>query len=63
MIPINSGIVSRGHILGDLSDFVYGTTSAQTSDEQITQFKSIGSSFVDLAGAELAIEVHNGGFK
>jgi ornithine cyclodeaminase/alanine dehydrogenase-like protein (mu-crystallin family) len=56
LIPLHNGVITKAHILGDLSDLTRGIVSGRTSDEEITLFKSTGSSLADLAAAELAVK-------
>ena len=56
LIPLHNGVITKAHILGDLSDLTRGIVSGRTSDEEITHFKSTGSSLADLAAAELAVK-------
>lgn len=58
LIPVKNGTITRNDIVGDLSDLARGIVQGRTSDNQITLYKSTGSSLADLAGAELAVEVH-----
>jgi len=56
LIPLNSGVITKAHIVGDLSDLTRGIVSGRTSDEEVTFFKSTGSSLADLAAAELVVQ-------
>lgn len=56
LIPMAAGVIGREDILGDLCDLCRGTVSGRSGNDQVTLFKSTGSSLADLAGAELAVE-------
>jgi ornithine cyclodeaminase len=56
LIPLRSGIITKSQIIGDLSDLTRGIVNGRTSAEEITLFKSTGSSLADLAAAELAVK-------
>ncbi|MGI9202616.1 MAG: ornithine cyclodeaminase family protein [Woeseiaceae bacterium] len=55
LIPLKNGVITKEQIIGDLSDLTRGTVSGRTSEEEITLFKSTGSSLADMAAAELAV--------
>ena len=55
LIPLNSGVISKAQIVGDLSDLTRRIVDGRNSDEEITLFKSTGSSLADLAAAELVV--------
>jgi alanine dehydrogenase len=54
--PLNDGVISKDDIKGDLFDLTRGTQEGRQSDDEITVFKSVGTSIEDLAGAILAYE-------
>jgi ornithine cyclodeaminase len=56
LIPLKGGVISRAQILGDLSDLTRRNVGGRTGDDEITLFKSTGSSLADLAAAELALK-------
>jgi len=56
LIPLKGGVISKAQIIGDLSDLTRRNVSGRTCDEEITLFKSTGSSLADLAAAELALK-------
>jgi len=56
LIPLKKGVITREQIVGDLSDLTRGIVSGRTSDEEITLFKSTGSSLADMAAAELVVK-------
>ena len=49
--PIESGIISEEHILGEIGDVVIGKVNGRLSDSDITLFKSVGTAVQDLAMA------------
>lgn len=54
--PIESGLLSRDDILGELAELCAGTVPGRTADDQKTLFKSVGTAIEDLAAAELVWE-------
>ena len=56
LIPMKAGVIGREDIRGDLSDLCRETVPGRFADDQVTLYKSTGSSLADLAGAELAVE-------
>lgn len=54
--PLNDGVIAKDDIKGDLFDLTRGTQEGRQSDDEITVFKSVGTSIEDLAGAILAYE-------
>jgi len=55
LIPLKNGTITRAQIVGDLSDLTRGTVNGRENDEEVTMFKSTGSSLADLAAAELVV--------
>ncbi len=55
LIPLKAGVISAAQIIGDLSDLTRGTVTGRAGVEEITLFKSTGSSLADMAAAELAV--------
>jgi ornithine cyclodeaminase len=51
---MQSGLLRRSDILGDLFSLTRGTCPGRQSDDAITLFKSVGNALEDLAAAELA---------
>ncbi len=58
--PLNDGVITKDDIKGDLFDLTRGTADGRQSDDEITVFKSVGTSIEDLAGAILAYETATG---
>jgi len=56
LIPLTSGVITEAQIIGDLSDLTRRIVNGRTNDEEITLFKSTGSSLADMAAAELAVK-------
>lgn len=54
--PIRAGIISSDDIAADLADLAGGSHTGRERFEEITLFKSVGTSLEDLAGAILAVE-------
>lgn len=55
LIPLKNGTITRAQIVGDLSDLTRGIVNGRENDEEVTMFKSTGSSLADLAAAELVV--------
>lgn len=53
LIPLQNGTITKSQIVGDLSDLTRGIVNGRESEEEVTLFKSTGSSLADLAAAEL----------
>lgn len=53
--PINAGVVTPSHIVGDLYGLARGTITGRKSDAEITLYKSVGAALQDLAAAQIAI--------
>jgi ornithine cyclodeaminase len=56
LVPLRSGVITKSHIIGDLSDLTRKIVNGRIAAEEITLFKSTGSSLADLAAAELAVQ-------
>jgi alanine dehydrogenase len=53
--PLSRGVISRDCVAGDLSDLVCGRITGRTSAEEITLFKSVGTSIEDFVAAQLVL--------
>ena len=51
MQPLAAGVIGKEAILGDLYDLTRGTVAGRQTPEEITFFKSVGTSIEDLAAA------------
>ncbi len=56
LIPINNNEFSEGEIYGELGDLVVATKTGRAKDDEITFFKSVGFSILDLV---VAAEIYN----
>lgn len=56
LIPIEKGLMTRKHILGEIGDVVNGTLAGRTNSHDATLFKSVGVAVQDLAAAALIYE-------
>jgi len=56
LVPLHSGEIGRGHVLGDLHELVSGVTPGRRSPDEITVFKSVGCALEDLVTAKLVFE-------
>ena len=54
--PLSSGVLREDDIAGDLFDLTRGGRGGRRYHDQITLFKSVGTSIEDLAAAQLALE-------
>ncbi len=53
--PIERGVIGREQIEGELADLVAGRVTGRRGADEITLFKSVGSSIEDLAAAQLIL--------
>jgi len=53
MIPQKEGLLSAGHILGEIGELLLGKAKGRSSAEDITLFKSLGLAVEDVAAAHL----------
>ncbi len=51
VIPINSGVITKEHVVGDLFSLTRSEHPGRKSADEITYFKSVGTALEDLAGA------------
>lgn len=51
--PIERGVVTRGHVLGELTQLLRGEVRGRVADTDITLFKSVGTALEDLAAARM----------
>jgi len=51
VIPINSGVITKEHVIGDLFSLTRSEHPGRKSADEITYFKSVGTALEDLAGA------------
>ncbi len=56
IIPLEKGIITHKHILGEIGDVVNGTLPGRTNNYETTLFKSVGVAVQDLAAAALIYE-------
>jgi ornithine cyclodeaminase/alanine dehydrogenase len=56
LIPIEKGLMTRNHILGEIGDVVNGKIAGRTNSHDATLFKSVGVAVQDLAAAALIYE-------
>lgn len=54
--PLQSGMLTRTDIAGDLFELAKGTAEGRRTDDEITLFKSVGTAIEDLAAAALVHE-------
>ncbi|MBL1097504.1 ornithine cyclodeaminase family protein [Streptomyces coffeae] len=53
--PIDSGLITPGHVRAELGELVAGTAVGRTEDTQITLYKSVGVAVQDAAAAALVL--------
>ncbi|MDQ7843194.1 MAG: ornithine cyclodeaminase family protein [Armatimonadota bacterium] len=51
LLPMQEGVITRTHILGEIGEVLAGTIPGRTSPEEITLFKSLGMAVEDVATA------------
>ena len=56
IIPIDKGLITEGHIIGEIGEVAAGTRPARRSENEITLFKSVGVAVQDLAAAAVVLE-------
>lgn len=56
IIPLNQGLIERGHVSRELGMLVDGRVSGRTHDEEITLFKSVGNAVQDVVVARRAVD-------
>lgn len=59
MQPIQSGVITRDHVRGDLYDLVAADITSRQSGEQITLFKNGGGAHLDLMIANYVVDAVN----
>lgn len=56
IIPLEKGLISPAHIVGEIGEAAAGRIRGRTSDDEITLFKSVGLAVQDMAVARRALE-------
>ncbi len=56
LLPIDRGVITEQHILGDLTTLCRGPATGRTAPTEITMFKSVGTAVEDWAAAVMAYE-------
>jgi ornithine cyclodeaminase len=59
--PLQSGVIGKGSVVGELAELCRGTVRGRASAEEITLFKSVGASIEDLAAAVAVYEYSESG--
>jgi alanine dehydrogenase len=54
--PLNSGVLTRNQIAGELADLCRGASPGRPNDNAITLFKSVGTALEDYAAVKLALQ-------
>ncbi len=60
LVPISEGVITKEHVLAELTAMSAGQATLRTSDDEITLFKSIGMALSDLVGAGAAYRAAEG---
>ena len=56
IIPINKGLFTRDHIIGEIGEVAAGKKVGRTSAEEVSFFKSVGVAVQDLAAATIILQ-------
>ena len=56
IIPLNAGLVGRGHFARELGMVVAGTAPGRTSPDEVTLFKSVGNAVQDVVVGRRAVD-------
>ena len=56
IIPINKGLFTKDHIVGEIGEVAAGNVAGRTSDAEVTFFKSVGVAVQDLAAASIILQ-------
>lgn len=56
IIPLNKGIIQKGHIHAELGEIVAGLKPGRRDDQQITFFKSVGNAVQDAIAGRIALQ-------
>jgi ornithine cyclodeaminase/alanine dehydrogenase-like protein (mu-crystallin family) len=56
LIPINEGVVSEAHVIGELGDVISGQRAGRSTPDEVTVFKSLGLAVEDVIAAKLAVQ-------
>jgi ornithine cyclodeaminase/alanine dehydrogenase-like protein (mu-crystallin family) len=56
IMPIERGLITQGHIYGEIGEIAAGQKAGRSSEEEITVFKSVGNAVQDLAAAARVLE-------
>ena len=56
IVPLNDGLIDRGHVFRELGRLADGAVTGRTSDDEITFFKSVGNAVQDMAVGRFVFE-------
>ncbi len=56
IVPLNDGLIGRGHVVRELGQLADGEVTGRTSDDEITFFKSVGNAVQDMAVGRFVFE-------
>lgn len=51
LIPLNEGVITSGHIIGEMGELISGSIEGRATADEITLFKGLGLAIEDLAAA------------
>ncbi|WP_340004600.1 ornithine cyclodeaminase family protein [Paenibacillus sp. FSL K6-0276] len=64
LIPLKEGVITSGHIIGEIGELISGSIVGRTTAGEITLFKGLGLAIEDLAAANFiyneAVRLHKG---
>ncbi|KOR26224.1 ornithine cyclodeaminase family protein [Clostridium sp. L74] len=56
-IPLKQGVISEKNIIGEIGDLILNKVNGRANDEQITIFDATGMALLDIATAEVALQL------
>ncbi|EJE7234161.1 ornithine cyclodeaminase family protein [Clostridium botulinum] len=56
-IPLKQGVINEKNIIGEIGDLILNKVNGRTNDEQITIFDATGMALLDIATAEVALQL------
>jgi len=56
-LPLKQGVINKEHIIGEIGDLILNKVSGRRNNEQITVFDATGMAILDIATADLALNI------
>ncbi|AJG99172.1 alanine dehydrogenase [Clostridium beijerinckii] len=56
-IPLKQGVISEKNVIGEIGDLILNKVTGRTNDDQITIFDATGMALLDIATAEVALQL------